>query len=712
MRTLIIDNYDSFTNNLYQYVASINIELPIIIRNDSMQLTELTLLEFDNIIISPGPGRPDNPSDFGICKEVLLKCNVPILGICLGHQGIGFAYGGEVIHAPIPMHGRKSYITHYNDELFNEIPQTFSVVRYHSLIINKNNLPDCLNVIAATNCGLIMGIKHDSKPIYGVQFHPESIETEYGLQLIKNFIDISKNKTLSSIKCRSATYAADKIAFLANDQNSMKNLEPNSQNSSSSVLIGRSITDNRKNQYKLLVKKINKFYQVDLVFQHLFACKNNVIWLDSSMQNHSLSRFSIMGCLDGPHGYHISYDVNTKIVSYRQGDYITDLSMSIFDFLKEKLADNTVVLSEQLPFNFKCGFVGYLGYELYKDTLGINPKHKSMQPDAQFLFIDRAIVFDNVEKSCYLLALHIDEDLDQVEEWINKTSVLLDESISIEKTKFNLNANACEIKLSREKIDYIKDIERCLDYIRDGESYEVCLTNRASIEKYIPALPYYLALRSLNPAPFSAFLKFDNLSICSASIERFLAIDKDGLVESKPIKGTLPRGGSVREDEILRYSLQNDEKFRSENLMIVDLLRNDLGGVCAIGSIKVPTLMDVESFASVHQLVSTIHGKLDKKASSIDCIKAAFPGGSMTGAPKRRTIEIIDNLEQEARGVYSGAIGYISLDGAVDLNIVIRTAIITENKLSIGIGGAIIALSDPEDEYAEILLKLKALINV
>ncbi|MDU6032149.1 MAG: anthranilate synthase component I family protein, partial [Peptoniphilus harei] len=245
------------------------------------------------------------------------------------------------------------------------------------------------------------------------------------------------------------------------------------------------------------------------------------------------------------------------------------------------------------------------------------------------------------------------------------------------------------------------------ELIRAGETYEVCLTNRLDIFDKIDGKKYYMELREKSPGQYSAFLPLDELKIASSSMERFLRVDKDKIVSTKPIKGTIKRGESKEEDERLIEELRSEEKTKSENLMIVDLLRNDLGKFCEIGSVEVPKLMDVETYKTLHQLVTTVSGKIKEDVDIIEVLEKTFPGGSMTGAPKKRTLEIIDELETYPRGVYSGTIGYISNNSTMDFNIVIRTALIEEDKATIGVGGAIILLSDEEEEFDEIVLKAK-----
>lgn len=191
MLTLIIDNYDSYTFNLYQMIAEVNGTIPFVVRNDQLTWPELNRLPIDNIVISPGPGHPANKADFGVCATALLKADVPVLGVCLGHQGLGQVYGAKVINAPEIMHGRLSPIRHTNSSLFTGIPQDIRVVRYHSLVVDNETLPPCLEKIAWTHDGVIMGLQHKQRPLWGVQFHPESICTEHGQTLLENFRDIT-----------------------------------------------------------------------------------------------------------------------------------------------------------------------------------------------------------------------------------------------------------------------------------------------------------------------------------------------------------------------------------------------------------------------------------------------------------------------------------------------------------------------------------------
>jgi len=681
MKTLLIDNYDSYTFNLYQLLALVNGEAPLVVRND-LDWDRVKEFDFQNIVISPGPGRPELERDFGLCRQALLESQVPVLGVCLGHQGIGYLAGGTIVHAPVPMHGRLSSIYHSSSDLFEGIPQGFAAMRYHSLLVS-NELPKHLETIAWTEDNLIMGLRHRQRLWWGVQFHPESIATEYGQQLLENFKAITANlgfqhKIVAPPTGKTVSAPASK--------------------------------EQRSPQGDFLVcsRKLDCYPDAERAFFHLFGNASYAFWLDSARIEPGLSRFSFMGDSLGEHSLRVEYRVSDRQLAISKSGKVTRSHLNIFEYLERELA-RRYWQSEELPFDFNCGFVGYFGYEL-KAECGASLVHRSSLPDAAWILSDRLIAFDHLERVTYLVYL-AKVDQTAAELWFLETEKKLHNLPPLPATEPRKSNEAIAFRLRRPYSSYLRDIQTCQREIANGETYEVCLTNSVKTEVTPDPLAFYRILRRDNPAPYSAFLRWGNFAIACSSPERFLRLDRQGWVESKPIKGTVTRGKTPEDDRSLKQRLQAGEKDRAENLMIVDLLRNDLGSVCEIGSIRVPKLMDVETYSTVHQLVSTIRGQLRSDVSICDCIRRAFPGGSMTGAPKLRTMEIIDRLEGEARGIYSGTIGFLGLNGTADLNIVIRTAIVTPQATTIGIGGAIVALSDPQEEFEETILKARALME-
>jgi para-aminobenzoate synthetase component 1 len=263
--------------------------------------------------------------------------------------------------------------------------------------------------------------------------------------------------------------------------------------------------------------------------------------------------------------------------------------------------------------------------------------------------------------------------------------------------------------MSRER--YGRAFRRLQGYIRDGDCYQVNLAQRFAAAATGDPWLAYQALRIMNPAPFSAYLSTPYAHVLSASPERFLAVERTR-VETRPIKGTRPRAGHPRLDAHLIEELRASEKDRAENVMIVDLLRNDLSKNCALGSVRVPKLFDVESFATVHHLVSTVTGELRPDRDAIDLLRGCFPGGSVTGAPKLRAMQIIEELEAQRRGVYCGAIGYIGFDGNMDTSIAIRTLVHSHGTIRFWAGGGIVADSMPDDEYQETFDKAAAMLKL
>jgi para-aminobenzoate synthetase len=477
----------------------------------------------------------------------------------------------------------------------------------------------------------------------------------------------------------------------------------------------------------LLVRRLDALPDPERAFVHIYGASANAFWLDSSAAGER-SRFSFMGDASGPLGAVITYGVDAGRLRVEGQGGVEERPESIFDCLAAMSRPGG--LSPNLPFDFACGAVGYLGYELKAECDGA-VAHTARTPDAAFVLADRLLVFDHRERHTYLIALTAPptpelhqipnlagKEFDAVrlraegEAWIAETGrglVALPELAELAEPRVGDGSSGLALRRSCER--YRDDIAACKRYLTTGHSYEICLTNRLSGETAAEPLGLYRALRRVNPAPFAAYLRFGDLAVLSSSPERFLAVDRDGQAEARPIKGTSCRGATPVEDCGLATALCSDEKSRAENVTIVDLLRNDLGRVCEMGSVEVPELMRVETYETVHQLVSSVRGKLRSDLGPADCVRACFPPGSMTGAPKLRTMEIIDELEGEARGVYSGAIGWFGLGGACDLSVAIRTIVLDRGIATIGAGGAIVVDSDPEEEFEEMLLKARAPIS-
>jgi para-aminobenzoate synthetase len=676
MRTLLIDNYDSFTYNLFQLLAEVNGVEPIVVHNDEATWPELERLDFANVVISPGPGRPDRAADFGVCAEAIRSCRKPLLGVCLGLQGIGWLEGGRVERAPVPMHGRVVAVEHDNSPLFAGVPSPFQATRYHSLALSTP-LPSALRQTASCN-GVPMGIEHRGRPQWGVQFHPESIATEHGKRLLENFRDLTKRPP-TPLRTPTGRKPLHVSGFRP---------------------VGET---------GLAVRRLDAFPDPEAAFVSLYGASEHAFWLDSSRAG-VRGRFSFMGDASGPLAEVLRHDA-------RGGE-------PLLDRLQRRLSALRPAQLPDLPFEFDCGFVGYLGYEL-KSECGHAPGHPTDHPDAALIFSDRLIAFDHEERQTYLLCLHLPDEEHSAEAWMTATATHLESLAAAANGGPGESRRALPAvarrdsprpfsavpSLARSREQYLADIETCLDHLREGESYEICLTNQLRFETHMDPLDLYRHLRRVNPAPFASYLRFGDLAVLSSSPERFLSVNRGGHAEARPIKGTSRRGATPDEDAALAAALAADEKNRAENLMIVDLLRNDLGAVCEVGSVEVREMMAVETYETVHQLVSSVRGRLRPDTSVLDIVRSCFPPGSMTGAPKRRTTEILDRLEGGPRGVYSGAIGWLGLGGGADLSVAIRTIVLTGGAATIGAGGAIVLGSDPEREYEEMLLKAAAALR-
>jgi len=376
-------------------------------------------------------------------------------------------------------------------------------------------------------------------------------------------------------------------------------------------------------------------------------------------------------------------------------------------------ADRTAGDDTALPFT--GGAVGYLGYDLchHIETLPRTAVDDTGIADCFFGLYDGAVVIDHFEDTVYAAS---GADPETACAWIGKAEEVLSAgsaeiltSRSGNKTEYP-GRSVCRLEANLDRAAYDRAIGKIREYIRSGDIYQVNMTQRFRGETAMAPYELYCRLREINPAPFACYGDCGSAKVISSSPERFLQI-RDRIVETRPIKGTRPRGATPEEDRAYARELLNSEKDRAELLMIVDLERNDLGKVCEAGSVRVPELFSIEGYASVNHLVASVEGRLPEGVHAADCLKAMFPGGSITGAPKIRAMEIIDELEPTQRGIYTGSVGYIGFDGNADFNIAIRTIVWQEGRISFQAGGGIVWDSEAQAEYDEMLCKAAALIK-
>lgn len=438
-------------------------------------------------------------------------------------------------------------------------------------------------------------------------------------------------------------------------------------------------------------------------------------FLDSGMDHRKLGRYSFIGadpfllfssrgercCLHEP-------GAGTRRIS---GNPFTVLREAARPYLRPPAAP-------EIPPMAGGGAVGYFGYDLGRmverlprfcvDDLGL--------PECWFGFYDGGVVLDHVQKEAYLVSTGLPlagaagerRARERLQAWRRRLQTAAPGAAGAEARRPRYRGRDLVSNFTRN--EYLKAVEKALAYIAAGDIYQVNLSQRFSATLQADPWELYLRLRHLNPAPFAAFLRFPGLAIASSSPERFLKVE-GRRVETRPIKGTRPRGRTAEEDRRLRDELLYSAKDRAELVMIVDLERNDLGRVCRPGTVQVPELFSLETYATVYHLVATVTGELEPGRDIFDLLPAAFPGGSITGAPKIRSMEIIEELEPVRRHVYTGSLGYIDFRGKSDLNIVIRTFIVREGRAYFQVGGGIVADSCPDLEYQETLDKARALFG-
>ncbi|MDR4503430.1 MAG: aminodeoxychorismate synthase component I [Candidatus Scalindua sp.] len=444
-------------------------------------------------------------------------------------------------------------------------------------------------------------------------------------------------------------------------------------------------------------------------------------FLDSSLTESPVGRYSFIG-------YDPFFTILSKgrdiVFQDRQGT--TKKRGNPFDELRT-LLDKFHVEDKHDTVPFTCGAVGYFGYDLchFIEKLPTTTIDDIGFPEMYFSFYDIMVALDHLENRCYIISVDFSSDsakstekrIEKLTMELNQASSMQEESIIIENTKKR------KIISNFSKSDYLRAVESIKHYICQGDIYQVNLSQRFQTQINIPPHEIFRKLRKINPAPFSCYLKFDNKCIISSSPERFLSVRNvsnnldcnkqmvERKVQTKPIKGTRPRYDNSELNEKMKSVLLSSKKDDSELTMIVDLERNDLGRVCSYNTVNVTARKELEEHPTVYHLVGTVEGILHPQYDIIDLIKATFPGGSITGVPKVRAMQIIDELEPTRRNVYTGAMGYISFNGNIDFNIAIRTFLVKDDHIFFQVGGGIVADSDPEEEYEETLHKARGLME-
>lgn len=442
---------------------------------------------------------------------------------------------------------------------------------------------------------------------------------------------------------------------------------------------------------------IIKKYETTLTSNEIFTAfrhKKQVMFLDSARDKESLGRYSIIVC-------------NPRLILESKNKHVCIdgkiVGKDPFEVLRVQLQKYKKNYSSSLP--FVSGWVGFFSYDLkqFIEKLEVSVIDDVQMPDMYLGLYDGAVVIDHLTNEVYITDGEMDDDGEKrIQELIR---IIENDGSTIELKVFNEPA---DISSNFKKEPYKEAIEAVRDYIRSGDIYQVNMTQRFQAPLREAPFELYQKLRTINAAPFASYIDFGSGHVLSSSPERFIKIT-DGVIETRPIKGTMPRSKDPVIDESNKNILKNSAKDQSELLMIVDLERNDLSKIASTGSVKVTELFKLESYATVHHLVATIQADVDESFDVVDCIKATFPGGSITGAPKIRAMEVIDELEPTARGLYTGSIGYIDLNQNLDLNIVIRTYVCKDEQVYFQAGGGIVWDSDSEAEYQESLDKAFAL---
>lgn len=447
---------------------------------------------------------------------------------------------------------------------------------------------------------------------------------------------------------------------------------------------------------------------------------NYAFLLESVEGGENLARYSFLG--SHPSVLFHSKGHQVTIEYLEKGETVVQEYEDPLSALEELMQNYRPVHNQELP-NFHGGAVGYMSYDMVRfvEELPDNTEDELQLPDCFFMIAETLLIFDHVNHQIQVVAnAHIDGDVDAAyAKALAKIEALVEKLTTASEA--HLRSKSGEHQEGYEKIisdpesnftksDYEAAVRRAKEYIAAGDIIQVVPSQRFSCPVSVDSFEIYRALRMINPSPYMYFLKFNDFDIVGASPEMMVRVE-DGIVQTVPIAGTRPRGTTAEEDAELEQTLLSDPKERAEHVMLVDLGRNDLGRVCEYHTVEVTDLMIVERFSHVMHIVSHVIGRLREDLTAFDVLRACLPAGTLSGAPKIRAMEIIDELEPTRRGTYGGTVGYFSFSGSADTAITIRTAVIKDNTAYVQAGGGVVADSVPETEYYETMSKARAMLS-
>ncbi|KAL8897836.1 MAG: hypothetical protein Q9207_007004 [Kuettlingeria erythrocarpa] len=788
-RILFIDAYDSFSNNIISLLETRlpAVEVAIVRIDEEIADFPAFLRAFDGVVAGAGPGHPNNRKDVGLIAELWQLSDqdlLPVLGICLGFQSLVTAFEGKIVPLPAPRHGIVRTVSHNDISIFRGV-DSIAPVQYHSLYArlpedgSKSDprwLLNCTEASKGSNGleplawdlergnrssvhiqehaanpeSILMAVRHRHKPFYGVQFHPESICSDEGCrQIVMNWWSEAQ-EWCRQYRTRPPNWRfedplpkpldrADSPISIGPTERPFYNRVPGDNESilGNPSNVGSHASSEGKRRVISRVLPL-KGLTVPNICDLLKIEIGDAVVLDSEPhQRADVGTHSIIGALN-LETLKFDYSVGSAVVTARRGEHreLVDLDRhgnNIFNFLKAFMHDQkTSTGNPDIP--FWGGLIGYISYEACLETLGMTTSNPMENPDISFAFVERSVVIDHSQQQ-----IHIQTIMPDDQSWVERIAshIAAWKPVPQKGPSAGVGAALIDPLVS----SYKSKIRQCQEYIRSGDSYELCLTTQASVTTchIMSAWPLYLRLRSLNAAPFSAYVRLGGLTLLSSSPERFMRWTRpiptlDGCgqevstVQFRPIKGTVKRYPNGPDQPAIKLeqatALLSTPKERAENLMIVDLIRHDLHGVVGSGNVCVPTLMVVEEYATLFQLVTVVEGTLTTQQSrssepptlttspasspcssrsntpassagslrckqsprsqsvrqstgqrnGIDVLAASLPPGSMTGAPKRRSCALLREIEeQQPRGIYSGILGYMDVGGAGDFSVVIRS---------------------------------------